>query len=131
MRPRLQTPKAAHAILGLQQPPSPPPPQIRLAMATAARALRLLSASLHRRPTAAAAFTSAAAASRGSAVLRSSASSGRLALAAQRLGALHGAAVVCSAAGADGASSAPPACMCRFCMQRRSFPLASADLCVP
>ena len=73
------------------------------AMATAARALRLLGASLHRRPTAAAAFTSAAAASRcsGSAVLRT-ASGGRLAQSVQRLGALHGAAVVCSAAGADG-----------------------------
>lgn len=72
-------------------------------MATAARALRLLGASLHRRPTAAAAFTSAAAASRcsGSAVLRS-ANCGRLAQSVQRLGALHGAAVVCSAAGADG-----------------------------
>lgn len=72
-------------------------------MATAARALRLLGASLHRRPTAAAAMTSAAAASRcsGSALLRST-TGGRLAQSVQRLGALHGAAVVCSAAGADG-----------------------------
>ena len=62
---------------------------------------RLLAASLPRRPAAtaaAAAFSSAAAASvhsTGRAVLRSS----RLGVAVRRLGALHGSAIVCSAAG--------------------------------